>query len=272
MNDTLHPDADPMAPAAPAPTPAPGMSNAVAQRFSEAAERYEAAAVVQRQAAELFHAWLQQQDLPSPRRIAEIGCGTGLLSRLLLARHPEAHLLMTDLAPGMVTHCRARFGKSDRLRYAVGDGLTIRFEPRPDWIVSAMCFQWFSPLGPVLRHHLEQCEVLAFSTLLDGSFSDWRAAHARAGVLHGLQPVPEFAALQAFCQELSRELGLEVRTHRITLHEAHADGLSFARSLRAIGADLPSARHQPVNLRPVLRQLRQGFSANYEIGFFCLRK
>lgn len=268
MTDTMPNDTNPMV----AATPSPELSSAVAQRFSQAAQQYEAAAVIQRQAADLFHDWLLQLALPTPHRIAEIGCGTGLLSRLLLAQHPDTQLLMTDLAPGMVAYCRERFGGSGPMRYAVCDGLTARFDPVPDWIVSAMCFQWFAPLGPVLRHHLGQCEVLAFSTLLEGSFSDWRAAHAQAGVRDGLQPVPEFASLLAFCQNLSQELGLELQAHHITLNEAHEDGLSFARSLRTIGADLPSSSHRPVNLHPVLRQLRGGFSANYEIGFFCLRK
>lgn len=261
-------DTDPMTQA----TRPASLNTAVAERFSRAAQQYEDAALIQRQAAELFHEWLQQQDLPRPQRIAEIGCGTGLLSRLLLASEPDAQLWMTDLAPGMVAHCRERFGDSDQMRYAVCNGLTVRFDPRPDWIVSAMCFQWFSPLGPVLQHHLQQCDVLAFSTLLEGSFTDWRSAHAQAGLRHGLQPVPEFSELLGFCQDLSRDLGLELHSHRITLNEAHDNGLSFARSLRAIGADLPSASHQPVNLRPVLKQLKNGFAANYEIGFFCLRK
>jgi hypothetical protein len=63
-----------------------------------------------------------------------------------------------------------------------------------------------------------------------------------------------------------------VHAQRISLTEAHADGLAFARSLRAIGADQPREGHHPANLRPVLRQLQNGCEANYEIGFFCIER
>jgi hypothetical protein len=63
-----------------------------------------------------------------------------------------------------------------------------------------------------------------------------------------------------------------VYAHRIRLSEWHPDGMSFAHSLRAIGADMPRNEHQPVNLRPVCRQLQGGFVSNYDIGFFCLEK
>lgn len=247
----------------------PGRRRDVAERFSNAAERYEQSAHIQRQAAVLFDAWLAGLKLEAPQRIAEIGCGTGLLTRLLRARFPQAAIEATDLAPAMVEFCRRSLGEQAHIRYRVCNGRTARFDPAAHWIVSAMCFQWLLPLRPVLQHHLAQSRVLAFSLVLDGSFSAWRTAHAQAGIEPGLQPLPEFAALLAECEGLG--LGT-VHAQRISLTEWHADGLSFAGSLRAIGADRPRDRHVPKNLRPVMRRLQSGCDANYEIGFFCIEK
>jgi malonyl-CoA O-methyltransferase len=242
---------------------------AAAERFSIAAERYEQAAHIQKQAASLFDAWLAELDLDAPQHIAEIGCGTGLLTHLLRERFPHALLHATDLAPAMIDYCRHKFRADELVRYAVCDGRDARFDPAPDWIVSAMCFQWLHPLRSVLLHHLAQGKILAFSLVLDGSFSAWRSAHARAGADHGLRRCPDFDALLMQCHGVG---AARVHAQRIILTESHADGLAFARSLRAIGADQPRDNHHPANLRPVLRQLQNGCDANYEIGFFCIER
>ena len=188
---------------------------------------------------------------------------------MLHARYPHASLHATDLAPAMVERCRASFTSAAGLQFSVCDGRHASFQPAPDWIVSTMCFQWFDPLQPVLAWHFANSRVLAFSVLLDGSFSQWRAAHERLHLPDGLHPCPDYEALLRSARDLC-----PVRLHaqHISLTEQHANGQSFAHSLRAIGADQARPGHQPVALRPVLRQLEQGIAANYEIGFFCLEK
>lgn len=239
-----------------------------ARRFAKAAQQYEQHARVQKQAASQFDNWLAGLNLLTPNSIAEIGCGTGFLSRLLYKRYPTTTFVLTDLAPGMVEHCRANFAPSERLRFQVCDGRSARFTPSADWIVSTMCFQWFDPLAPVLAHHFEQSRVLAFSILLDGSFSKWRAAHAKSDCSAGLQALPHYDDVRSACSLLDAN----VHVHRISLTEWHDDGISFANSLRVIGADLPRPQHQPVNLKAVCKHLKNGFAANYEIGFFCIEK
>lgn len=241
----------------------------VAARFSAAAQRYEQAAPVQKQAAIEFDAWLAQQGAAMPARIAEIGCGTGFLTRLLHARYRDARLQATDLAPAMVDYCRTSLRHIANLEFFVCDGRHAAFDPAPDWIVSAMCFQWFAPLQPVLEHHLARSRVLAFSIMLDSSFSAWRAAHSRIGAEPGLHICPDYTQLQQTCRQLGAS---RVRTHWMSFNERHANGLSFMHSLRAIGADTPRAGHTPAHLRPVLRQLEQGFDANYDIGFFYIER
>lgn len=245
------------------------MHNPIATRFSDAAHRYEGLAHVQKQAAIEFDLWLASLGLRAPDSIAEIGCGTGFFTRLLHQRYQSAALCITDVAPEMIEVCKAKFAPSDMLRFEVRDGRSHSFETAPDWVLSTMCFQWFTPLKPVLKHHLAQSRLLAFSIMLDGSFAQWQAAHERLGISSGLRPLPSFDAVFDSCHTLGAN---KLHSHRISLAEAHPNGLSFASSLRAIGADQPKENHQPVNLRAVCRQLEHGFSANYEIGFFCIER
>ncbi|WP_164932059.1 methyltransferase domain-containing protein [Janthinobacterium sp. 17J80-10] len=245
------------------------MPSHIATRFSAAAGRYEQAANIQKEAASQFDAWLAQLGLAAPASIVEIGCGTGFFTRLLHARYPGASLRATDLAPAMVAQCQAGFAPAPGLQFSVCDGREASFDPAPDWIVSTMCFQWFDPLPPVLARHFAGSRVLAFSVLLDGSFAQWRAAHERLHLPAGLHPCPDYDALLASIQDLHPG---RLHARKISLTEQHANGRSFAHSLRAIGADQPRPGHRPAALRPVLRQLEQGIAANYEIGFFCLEK
>lgn len=241
----------------------------VAARFSAQAASYERYAYIQKKASILFDMWLCGLNLPAPDTIAEIGCGTGLFTRLLRRRYPRAYITASDIAPDMVDYCRGLLGSSPFLHYSVCDGQTAPFSPGPDWIVSAMCFQWMDPLLPVLRHHLQTSPMLAFSVVLDGSFQRWRNAHYKAGLEPGLRALPDFGALIRNCYEAG---AARVEAHRITLIQAHPNGMHFAAGLRAIGASCPQPGHRPVNLRPVLRQLSGEVEMNYEIGFFCLQR
>lgn len=241
----------------------------VAARFSAQASSYERYAYVQKKAAVLLDMWLCGLSMPAPATIAEIGCGTGLFTRLLRRRYPRAHLTASDIAPDMVAYCRGLLGSSPSLQYAVCDGRIARFAPSPDWIVSAMCMQWMDPLMPVLRHHLQACGMLAFSVVLDGSFQPWRTAHRKAGQAPGLRALPDYRTLVRDCYEAG---AARVHAHRFTLTQTHPNGMHFAAGLRAIGASCPQPGHRPGNLKPVLRQLSGEVEMNYEIGFFCLQR
>lgn len=245
------------------------MDNPVATRFSEAAHRYDDMAKIQQQAAIEFDFWLDSLGLPAPDTIAEIGCGTGFFTQLLHARFANANMCITDVSAQMLALCKAKLPASPGTRFELFDGKSGSFIDRPDWVLSTMCFQWFTPLKPVLERHFSHSRVLAFSILLDGSFAQWQAAHQRLGLACGLQPLLGFTEAFDACQLSGAR---RVHAHSVSLTQSHPDGLSFAASLRAIGADQPKDNHQPVNLRAVCRQLEQGLSANYEIGFFCIER
>ena len=72
---------------------------AVTAAFDASAPSYEAHAGVQRDVAARLARLLP--DLARPR-VLELGCGTGLFSRHLVARYPEGRFVLTDAAPAML--------------------------------------------------------------------------------------------------------------------------------------------------------------------------
>ena len=86
---------------------------------------------------------------PAPRRILDVGCGTGYLLRQLAARVPAAvELAGVDAAPAMIETARARAG-DDRLRFSTGVAERL---PHPgqtfDLVVSTTSFDhWADQLA-----------------------------------------------------------------------------------------------------------------------------
>ena len=75
--------------------------------FDAAAARYDDCAVLQREVGTRL---LERLDLVKlvPARVLDLGCGTGLHTRALLDRYPQALVCGADLAPAMCARTRAR--------------------------------------------------------------------------------------------------------------------------------------------------------------------
>ncbi len=109
---------------------------------------------------------------PAPRRILDVGCGTGYLLRQLAARCPQAELAGIDPAPAMIEAARAA-AADDRLQLVAG---TAEDLPWPagtfDLVVSTTSFDHWADQ----QAGLAQCaRVLAPGgwLLLTDQFSAW---------------------------------------------------------------------------------------------------
>ncbi len=118
-------------------------------RFARAVATYERQAAPQRLAAERLATLMGEHCHTLAPRILEIGCGTGLLTRLLLARFAPTELVANDLCPDMAV-C---FANVPRVRFLPGDARTLAWPGRFDVIASASAVQWFGDL----RAFAERC-------------------------------------------------------------------------------------------------------------------
>ncbi|MFO7595850.1 MAG: methyltransferase domain-containing protein, partial [Desulfocurvibacter africanus] len=109
-----------------------------------------------------------------PALMVDLGCGTGLLSALLLERYSKASLVGLDLAEGMAEACRKRWAGLARARFVVGDVEDPACLVRGADLVACSCVaQWFgNPIG-TLRMWAEALApggILACAFLIQGSF------------------------------------------------------------------------------------------------------
>jgi ubiquinone/menaquinone biosynthesis C-methylase UbiE len=76
------------------------------------------------------HLWaldLALETLPPPRRILDLGTGTGVVALALAQRYPEAEVVGIDLSAGMIEEARRKLPAelAGRLRFAVGDASAL---------------------------------------------------------------------------------------------------------------------------------------------------
>lgn len=230
----------------------------IADRFGHAALTYAAATPIQREVAGRLAERILASAPPAGARVAEFGCGAGYLAEALLRRLQPSLWIATDLAPPMVTVARA----STPL-VAVMDAARPALAPEFDLACSSLTLQWLDRPAETLaawRGLLRPRGRLAVSTLIDGSFGEWRAALAEAGVR---PPAPRFPSLE----EARAWFGPGAALETFTLTERHPSALAFLRGLRASGTDAAetSALHGGVMRRAMRAFEARGASVTYEV-------
>lgn len=200
--------------------------------FSRHYERYEQTAVVQRDAARrLADALAQTAPDLEVRRALEIGIGTGFLTRLLVARYPQAQWWFNDLSPAALDWLPPGLECTP----LPGDAEQVPYPGRLDLVASASVLQWFRDLPTffdkahaVLRHG----GILAVSAFAEGNLKELKAFSAS---------VLSCPSLGRLC-DITHAAGLEVlhaETWEHTLFFPNAAAL--LRHLRGTGVNGASA-------------------------------
>ena len=160
----------------------PADKRGVAENFSSAAAAYESAAIAQSAiAANLVRRLPERGGI---ERIADLGCGTGVLAKLLFERYPAAAYSGLDMAPGMIAICRTSFsgcGKADfricdiEERDAVIPGCSL--------VICSCAVQWLHRPVETLAMwtgSLRPGGILACALLAEGSFCELADAYEKA--------------------------------------------------------------------------------------------
>jgi malonyl-CoA O-methyltransferase len=214
----------------------------IARRFGARANDYERHADLQRSVADRLALLLPQLEVP---RVLELGCGTGLLSRHLIAQYPDGNLVFTDLAPAMLDQCRLNLGVQPRgrARFIQMDG------SKPDTslgafdlIASSMALHWLSdPVAGLdtLRSLLAPHGVLLFAALGPESFTEWRSVLEAEGLPNGVITTPPLPGIVA-----------EERTI------VDDSTLRFLRRMKRVGGTTPRERYTKLSAGQLRRAIR----------------
>ncbi len=241
--------------------------NRVAQRFAAAAATYADATPIQRQVVAALAERIAALGMAPGARVAEFGCGLGALPHALWPRLRPGLWIATDLAPAMAA-AAARGLPADGLA-AVMDAARPALRPGFDLACSSLTLQWLDDPAAALaawRAMVKPGGHLAVATLVEGSFKEWRAALAAAGVA---DPQPRFPSLQTLKSWLSPDAAIDT----LTLTDRHPTGLAFARAAKAAGIDAGFGRALDAGvMRRALRAFDAGGAAvTYQVALVVER-
>jgi malonyl-CoA O-methyltransferase len=218
----------------------PAFSRRVRQGFGRSAASYEAQARLQQGVA--WRLGRLCRDLPLPAGpYADLGAGSGLLSRALLAQRPSLAKppLQLDLCPELLA--RNPLAGPTTTPWDLNRGLPPQLRDA-GLLLSSFALQWLDDPMAQLAHwagRLAPGGWLALAVPVAGSFDTWQAAARAASVPCTALPLPEADGLI----EAAIRAGLNLRhTQRLSFSRAPRDGLATLRLLRSLGA---TASRQP---------------------------
>ena len=227
--------------------PRPMVDPAVLRRFSAGATRYEAHAHAQRlSAADLLAYTLaslgqapNKGNAPKRGRVSkilELGCGTGLYTRMLLDAFRGASILGVDISEAMVRVAKRGIG-DPRARFAVADAEEIATGSY-DLVTSNAAFQWFLSFPRTIARMaslLTGGGLLTFSFFGPETFAELDAA-LRASALRREARDGERVAATAFHSrdEISKALSAAFPRWDIVERRYHQEFPTLADLLRSI--------------------------------------
>jgi malonyl-CoA O-methyltransferase len=163
----------------------------VADSFGRAAAHYDDVAVLQRQTADEL---LERLDLVKikPRRIVDLGVGTGRNLNLLAQRYPDAQLIAVDIASGMLQQARQTYRQQQGLKrwlptnnkpyYLAGDAEKLPLADNSvDFIFANLALQWCDPRASFaeIQRVLTPEGLVMFTTLGPDTLHELRTSWAQ---------------------------------------------------------------------------------------------
>jgi len=222
----------------------------IIKSFSKYAKSYDRHAALQKTMAERLASMLPEQ---FPDCVTELGCGTGLFTRHLLAR-PVRQLILNDISPGMINQLRENMILPKNTELIVGNAGKVEF-PLTDLIAANAVFQWFDDPGKTLNHlakYLNSGGLLIFSTFGPGTLKEFRETACMES--------PANLSSHRQWQMMIKEAGLTVKESHTEFRKSFFPSTrALIRNLQQIGA-APFPLLKSGGLRKLIRTYDENFS------------
>jgi malonyl-CoA O-methyltransferase len=249
------------------------LPNQISYRFSRAASSYDGHANVQKiaaaQVAKLVHTHISKN-----ASVVDVGCGTGVLGRLL----PDYRLIQVDYAEGMCQEAmRLSAVKGD---VVCADATTLPFGNHTvEAYISSLCWQWVTPaLAAIneMQRVLMPEAVGIIATLTEGTFSELEQSFSTLCLPKRLLTFMPEQPMTAWMHSA----GLSVRHYetqrKIIYYQCASD---FFRHQRGIGATMVKDKRalQRGELQTLIRHYdthfttEEGIPVTYHIGYWVVQ-
>lgn len=215
--------------------------NAIASNFSAAAQTYSEYAQVQQATAVHLAKLISKYISENCTTIADLGCGTGFLTRQLIDNFPQAQLYCIDIASKMLQECKQILAPLNRLndQYINADIQSLTLPQPVSLAASNYALQWTDRDEALKNIFRNLCEkgFCALAVPVCGSFAELHSAYKTATG----NELKAYPSINDYCSSFAA-LGM-----KIIYKEEHAQVCRFdtallaLKSLKKIGANF--ARH-----------------------------
>ncbi|MFD1217043.1 malonyl-ACP O-methyltransferase BioC [Microbulbifer celer] len=257
---------------------APLDKSAVARAFGRAAASYDAAAHLQRAVCRQL---LSSAEAGwQPRRILDLGSGTGYGSELLRQRFPEAEIIALDIAPQMLAYARNHRPRADGYVAADAENLPLA-DGSFDLVYSSFALQWCYRLPHLfaeIRRILSVDGRALISTLAPGTLAELEASWTAVDSDRHVNQFLPAASWQQACAD--NHLDCALTSEQRVLHFDNVKTLM--RELKSIGAhNVNREAGKGLLSRERLRRLTEayearrtpaGLPATYEVVYLTLQR
>lgn len=217
--------------------------NIVIKHFSRAAEEYDHYALVQKKMAVRLLEFAKAEQKKPPKRILEIGCGTGYLTQLLARKFPESSILATDISAAMLKAAQSKLGNQTQVRFAQMDGERLDDGTEYDLIIANAVFQWFAAYTRAFvgfYRRLVPGGSLIYATFGPGTFEELQTAFSQAYQKNSLptayQSGPRFLSVQEL-EAVAAQVGFASSYSEQEHREYFPQVKDFLQSVKKVGAN-----------------------------------
>lgn len=203
----------------------------VERNFSKNVATYDKYANVQRgMAKKLIDLYVCKE---RPRKILEIGCGTGIFTELLISKFPDSEIDVLDISASMLKVSKDKFGEKVN-KYICADAETYSENQKYDLIISNASFQWFKDINSSIGKLLSLLNMngeIYFSIFAADTYYELRNAFS------------EYDSNYVFSQNFISKNDFDMNKYKIELLkdenviQTFDSLLDFFRAVKGIGAN-----------------------------------
>jgi len=237
----------------------------IKNNFSKSASTYDNFAQVQKiMASEIKNILLKQKHVFE--NVLEIGCGTGILSKLLTGSLKPEKLFLNDISPEMIEITKNKLKyKTIKPDFIEGNFEKIEINKFFDGIFSSAVFQWFENIDSSFKKInsiLSKNGILAFSIFIDGTFyeldNSFKKTYEELDLPYK-RNILKFKTEDELKESL-KACGFELKECKITSYVLHfKTPEEFLRSIHKIGAVTPDKKVKYT----VMKKMFNNYSKNF---------